>query len=67
MGARARINSLLSRAYGMVLPDGVTPFCMEQPAIRSTTDKPSVPIALRAIMDHVAPMAYGSAEGKSVI
>ena len=51
----------------MVLPDGMTPFSMEQPAVPSIGDTPSIPITLRAIMDHVAPMANGSAEGKSVI
>jgi len=51
----------------MILPSGMTPFSLEQPVLPPTVDKPSIPSTLRAIIDHVAPMAYGSAEGNSVI
>ena len=67
MGARAWIDTLFSRAYGMVLPNGTTPFSVEQHDLPATGDKPSIPITLHAIMDHVTPLANGSAEGKSVI
>jgi len=51
----------------MMLQDGMTPLTVEQPDLPRLGDKPSIPITLRVIMDHVVPVANGYAEGNSLI
>jgi len=66
MATHAWTEAFLSRAYGIVLPSQTTAFGMERSVLLPTIE-PSIPTTLRGIIGHVAPIADGSVEGKSLI